>query len=127
MDELIERIRTAQDKMLEEKLTANTVVLNGKKYGCLFELGFRPSICGLTAELANLPDNMDFIVQYRVPQPKTNADRIRSMTDEELAEWLAAHNERSAVCPNFGAHGCQASCIQCWLKWLRQEADDGRG
>lgn len=53
--------------------------------------------------------------------PITNADRIRSMSDEELAKWLAAQSE-SAACPIFGAHGCQASCIQCWLDWLRQEA-----
>lgn len=44
----------------------------------------------------------------------TNADRIRAMTDEELAGWLAKHNERSAVCPNFG-----------WLDWLRKEVEDG--
>lgn len=54
----------------------------------------------------------------------TNADRIRSMTDEELAEWLAKHNERSAVCPNFGAHDCQASCRKCWLDWLKQEVSE---
>ena len=53
---------------------------------------------------------------------RTNADKLRAMSDEKLAEWMAAHNERSAVCPNFGAHGCQASCIQCWLDWLREEA-----
>ena len=58
------------------------------------------------------------------PKQITNADRLRAMSDEELAKWLAAHNERSAVCPNFGAHGCQASCIQCWLDWLRQEDSD---
>jgi hypothetical protein len=110
MDELIERIRTAQEKMLEEKLTANTFVLNGKKYGCLFEFGYRPSICGLTAELANLPDNMDFIVQYRVPQPKTNADRIRSMSDEELADWLVMNGN--------------GEDYKTWLDWLKQEAKD---
>lgn len=59
---------------------------------------------------------------FMEPRLQTNADRIRAMSDEELAEWLAAHNERSAVCPNFGAHDCQASCIQCWLDWLKEEA-----
>lgn len=117
MDELIERIRTAQDKMWEEKLTANTVVLNGKKYGCLFELGFRPSICGLTAELANLPDNMDFIVQYRVPQPKTNGDRLRAMSDEELADWVWGAETAGRA---YGPRGKKA-----WLDWLIQEAQDG--
>ena len=121
MDELIERIRTAQDKMFEEKLTANTVVLNGKKYGCLFELGYRPSICGLTAELANLPDNMDFIVQYRVPQPKTNYDRLRAMIDEELAEFLTTEDMCELICAPAPPH-CDGQCKQKMLDWLRQEA-----
>lgn len=58
------------------------------------------------------------------PTTQTNADKIRAMSDEELAEWLAKHNERSAVCPNFGAHDCQALCRQCWLDWLKQEVND---
>ena len=57
-------------------------------------------------------------------KPRTNVNRIRSMTDEELAEWLAAHNERNAVCPNFGAYNCQANCIQCWLAWLKQKEEE---
>jgi len=122
MDELIERIRTAQDKMLEKKMTANTVVLNGKKYGCLFEPGFHPSICGLTAELANLPDNMDFIVQYRVPQPKTNADKLRSMTDEELAGFLTTDDMCGLICGDPLA--CEGQCKQKMLDWLKKEADD---
>jgi hypothetical protein len=57
-------------------------------------------------------------------KPISHADRIRAMTDEELAGWLAKHNERSAVCPNFGARDCQASCRKCWLDWLKQEASE---
>lgn len=61
-----------------------------------------------------------------ISEPQTNADRIRTMTNEELAEWLAAYNERSSVCPNFGAYSCQASCTQCWLDWLKREVKDER-
>ena len=48
---------------------------------------------------------------------QTNADRIRSMTDEELAEWVW-----SAECAGraYGPRGKQA-----WLDWLKQEASDG--
>ena len=42
-------------------------------------------------------------------KPVTNADRIRSMTDEELAEFL---DETDPVC--WGR--------EKWLDWLRQEA-----
>lgn len=123
--ELIERIQEAQELMLKEKLTANTVVLNGKKYSRLFECGYHPSICGLTAELAPLPDNMEFIVQYRVPQPKTNGDRIRSMSDEELAKFIAP----LASCPGCYARrvnieDCGYDCKKAWLDWLKEVTRD---
>ena len=40
---------------------------------------------------------------------RTNADRIRAMTDEELAEWMAECN----------AYGERAIASQ-WLPWLQQ-------
>ena len=43
----------------------------------------------------------------------TNADRIRAMTDEELAEWLSA----SPRLHLFSAAG--------WLEWLKEEIEDG--
>ena len=42
---------------------------------------------------------------------QTKADRIRAMTDEELAEWLAK-NDPECDPPEW------------WLDWLRQEAQD---
>ena len=57
-------------------------------------------------------------------EPLTNYDSLIRKTPEEMAEWLAKHNEKSAVCPNFGARSCQASCKQCWLDWLKQEASE---
>ena len=51
----------------------------------------------------------------------TNADRIRSMTGEELAVWRA-----SGQCPTYHYHGdydCMSrTCEDCWLDWLKQEA-----
>ena len=41
---------------------------------------------------------------------QTNADRIRSMTDEELAEWFMFIDD-SYYAPRCG-----------WLKWLKLEA-----
>ena len=46
-------------------------------------------------------------------RPITNADLIRSMTDEELAEWLAK-NDPECDPPEW------------WLDWLKQEADEGK-
>ena len=59
--------------------------------------------------------------------PKTNADHIRSMTDEELAELFRAFCEASdcispsgAVCPFYSK--CPIDmCVgnHLWLDWLR--------
>ena len=48
------------------------------------------------------------ITEYKM----TNADRIRSMTDEELAEWMAECN----------AYKENADASQ-WLPWLKQPAE----
>lgn len=51
---------------------------------------------------------------------QTNADRIRSMTDERLAVEMYA----KGGCP----HDCETpddmdtDCVQCWLDWLKEEA-----
>ena len=54
-----------------------------------------------------------------IANPKTNADRIRSMSDEELAMLL---NPACPVgtCPDEEPH----NCYKCWLDWLKQEVSD---
>ena len=66
-------------------------------------------------------------VQYcpQATPPKTNADCIRSMSDEKLAE-LFSH----LCCPYSlgGKVDCNAEnkgCKACWLKWLQEETKDG--
>lgn len=53
-------------------------------------------------------------------KPITNADRIRAMTDEELADWFSIYCCRNKI---YDAH-CETfvNCKACWLDWLRQEA-----
>ena len=46
-------------------------------------------------------------------QPVTNADRIRSMSDKELAEWICSLIiDRYIGVP-----------VEAWLNWLQQEAE----
>ena len=52
--------------------------------------------------------------------PPTNADRIRSMTDEELAEFLC-HNSK---CGNCNASEFCHDGHTGWLDWLKQEAEE---
>lgn len=60
-----------------------------------------------------------------------NADMIRAMTDEELAEWLnnmVSNCEGNdvpcrAFCPAY-ING-SVDCRTAWLDWLKLEVDDG--
>lgn len=54
---------------------------------------------------------------------QTNADRIRSMTDAELAEWFGM-SER--MCPDgfsetIDCDACPEVCTGHWLLWLKEE------
>ncbi len=56
----------------------------------------------------------------------TNADRIRAMSDEELAVFL----ESSRGCPSdddceYGVHATPENCIKHWATWLQQPAKEG--
>ena len=60
----------------------------------------------------------------------TNADRIRNMTDEELAEFiLGSLNDEYCLCPppfqkNDGyCRNPDMPCTQCWIEWLMEESD----
>ena len=57
-------------------------------------------------------------------KPKTNADRVRTMTDQELAEAFAMISDcMSCNCRN-AEDDCSivdGTCQQQWLKWLQQE------
>ena len=54
-------------------------------------------------------------------KPLTNADRIRAMTDEELARhfsfrWCPPDRHCTAL--------DKITCYDCWLDWLKQEVKD---
>ena len=51
--------------------------------------------------------------------PMTNADRIKSMTDEELAEWFNTVTKDVLGGSTWNKKG--------WLKWLREEMEKKHG
>ena len=55
-------------------------------------------------------------------KPVTNADRIRAMSDEELAELIS--NIRYTRC-NGRITDCKPSCGECIREWLQQPAEEG--
>lgn len=50
-------------------------------------------------------------------KPMTNADRIRSMTDEELAKVIMCPYDRD----DRDERDCKEGCWKCCLKWLKSE------
>lgn len=93
---------------------------NCGRCGMLNHAGF----CKLTACIYPCQTGMGSYIN----KPITNADRIRSMTDEELSESFADYVS-CYDCPipyckvrfTMERLGCQAN----WLDWLKQKVEDG--
>ena len=77
---------------------------------CFF---FTPEWCPKKRDSLD-PDLIRDCQYFRI---KTNADRIRAMTDEELAEWIA----NDLIEPGYYETGVAK---EIWLKWLREEVSD---
>lgn len=59
-------------------------------------------------------------------KPKTNADRIRSFSDEELAEFLEkiVSGNRDEIGINCGNSKCEEwKCTECISKWLQSKVE----
>jgi hypothetical protein len=53
-------------------------------------------------------------------KPETNADRIRAMSDEELAYWVMCPHDDVCDCPG----ALDGDCMKCVLQWLQQPAEE---
>ena len=58
----------------------------------------------------------------------TNADRIRAMSDEELAELMFDLAD-CYYCPNndreeYGCSDSKERCVATWIAWLKKEATE---
>lgn len=71
-------------------------------------------ICSLCCSHQGCPDRWE-------AKPKTNADRFRAKSDEELAQYM----DKIASCEFCPARrercGYGHGCIDAWLEWLKQE------
>ena len=52
----------------------------------------------------------------------TNADRIRAMSDEELAENVIVVRATKDYCQGVCHKGM--NCYECRLEWLKKEVDE---
>lgn len=97
-------------KMPKKGLVEIIISPDGKAYVLA-----RPLIDTEHAEVSEIYDTTEL--------PDQNADRIRTMTDKELAEY---HAEKCG-CPHdpivFGCRMATIGCVGCWLDWLKQEVE----
>lgn len=78
----------------------------------------------------NLADNHCLVCDGSGYTRPSNADRIREKSDEELAEFFGTlpccppGEDLEELC--FPLDSCEGTDfkVKCWLKWLRQEAED---
>lgn len=73
----------------------------------------------VSAESRMIFDKAKEIVAEISAQPKTNADRIRKMSDEELIELV-----NSSVC-HYVTDCLDNDCEECGRKWVMKEVSDG--
>lgn len=86
-----------------------------------------------TCSFENICEMPDFVRNnlkdckvYEVKKKQTNADRIRAMSDEELAEFLEqiVSGNRNVIGINCGNSKCESwKCTECIGKWLQSEAE----
>lgn len=63
-------------------------------------------------------------------KPKTNADRIRTMSDVELAVFIAGLSENCLAgigacdCSNIETNPCYEVCEKIAMKWLQKEVEE---
>ena len=75
--------------------------------------------------LCGEPEDTALVCVDRViGKPMTNADRIRSMSDEELAELI--DRETDSCAPTGDCEKMSRDCKACWLEWLKQPAEEDK-
>lgn len=77
-----------------------------------------------TCEYEKICEMPDFVrndlkkcATYRQKKPQTNADRIRTMSDEELAEWLTKITDDAQ-------RDTRTKCDYQWGEWLKSEVKE---
>lgn len=108
------------DGLTEEETEDMAIIVNKTiEEICLFsdKHNFdRDNMLKYYAELIGTLAEISTIQGREVEKPQTNADRIRSMTDEELAKWFDTVTKDVLGGSTWDKNG--------WLKWLREEMED---
>lgn len=90
-----------------------------KEYPCIY---FRPGTGGLCSYGGDLSEANICVFGPCENETPSNGDRIRAMSDEELAKWFLI----VGICiRDFEDCKCDGvSCRQCRMNWLQQPAEE---
>lgn len=98
--------------------------MNHKCNGCKYkgqhqEMMFSPM--GVCLRETNLIEAVKNYNAEKCPYKKTNADRMRSMNDEELAEWLVY----KVKCTGCNAENCDEEfCLNLMNEWIKNPCEN---
>lgn len=97
---------------------------NADKFKTVFGMYHCRRVCDNKTDLGYCRTTVCIYPEHIPSMHQTNADRIRQMTDEELAEFI-----EGAICPpkcySRSIGECEKEeCVPCWLKWLREEVKE---
>lgn len=117
-----------------EKEAAVAIIEERQKQLCPIGMYSRHAVYGTDREKFDawqeILDEIDYLPAAAVREigpVLTNADRIRGLSDEELAEWIVKYMD-CAECENMnGYKPCHNGecCTDHWLDWLRSSAEEG--
>lgn len=118
-----EKIRTHHAKIVVE-------CTNGEPYYSIEWFDTAKQECCLGYSSYFIDNVLGWLKEYFeiVEAPKTNADRIRFMNDEELAKWIDWIFGRCEWCDTdkIATDDCNdVECTPCILKWLQQPFEGG--
>lgn len=68
----------------------------------------------------------EYVAVEKAVEIRTNGDRIRALSDEELAKWLLDMMSHKVACFGEGAfpytpcRNEEHDCVKCGIEWLKQ-------
>lgn len=101
----------------EERVTDLSIVMemiDGKPYYSVQYRNVGENGYNIGYSSYDLKTVLEFINEY-FDDKQTNADRIRNMSDEELAEFLAVHD--------LALSGNDLPMLTDWFEWLQSETE----
>lgn len=86
--------------------------------------------CGDCDSLDEIVEKLAEYEDKEEQKPQTNADRIRAMSDKELAHWINLNADEDfayehCCSAEWRKTPCNNKCVACLAEWLKQPVKDG--